>query len=96
MARLDHYFTPFQTYVVLEAEKEDGRLDFPDASFDLVVNNMVFEHVEDLDAVLAEIQRVLKPGGRILLFDKFLRRGQRAWLPQKWTSPPSSRAVSPR
>jgi len=28
MARLSHYFTPFQTYVVAEAEKEDGRFDF--------------------------------------------------------------------
>jgi hypothetical protein len=28
MARMDHYFTPFQTYVVSEAERDDGRLDF--------------------------------------------------------------------
>lgn len=28
MARLSHYFTPFQTFVIREAEREDGRLDF--------------------------------------------------------------------
>ena len=28
MARLPHYFTPFQSYVVREAEKADGRFDF--------------------------------------------------------------------
>ncbi|MEN6450866.1 MAG: hypothetical protein ABFC96_10270 [Thermoguttaceae bacterium] len=28
MARLPHYFTPFQTYVVQEAEKAEGRFDF--------------------------------------------------------------------
>jgi hypothetical protein len=28
MARLPHYFTPFQTYVVSEAEKAEGRFDF--------------------------------------------------------------------
>lgn len=28
MARLPHYFTPFQTYVVAEAEKAEGRFDF--------------------------------------------------------------------
>ena len=28
MARLSHYFTPFQTYVIHEAEKEEGRFDF--------------------------------------------------------------------
>lgn len=28
MHRLPHYFTPFQTFVVAEAEREDGRFDF--------------------------------------------------------------------
>lgn len=28
MARLTHYFTAFQTFVIREAEREDGRLDF--------------------------------------------------------------------
>jgi SAM-dependent methyltransferase len=42
---------------------EEGRIPFPDGSFDCVVSNMVMEHVEDIDAVLAEIARVLKPGG---------------------------------
>ncbi len=47
-------------------EIHDGRIDYPEAAFDLVVNNQVMEHVEDLDAVLAEIHRVLKPGGTLL------------------------------
>lgn len=28
MARLSHYFTPFQAYLVAEAEREEGRFDF--------------------------------------------------------------------
>jgi glycosyltransferase involved in cell wall biosynthesis/SAM-dependent methyltransferase len=44
----------------------DGHIPFPDASFQLVVNNQVMEHAEDLDAVLAEIHRVLVPGGTLL------------------------------
>lgn len=44
-------------------EIEDGRLPFPDAHFRLVMNNQVMEHVTDLDATLAEIHRVLQPGG---------------------------------
>ena len=47
-------------------EIRDGRLPFPDATFDLAVNNQVLEHVEDLDRELAEIHRVLKPGGAAL------------------------------
>lgn len=34
-----------------------------DASFDIVVNNQVLEHVRDLDVVVKEIARILKPGG---------------------------------
>jgi SAM-dependent methyltransferase len=47
-------------------EFDGGRLPFDDASFDVVVNNQVMEHVDDLDAVLSEIDRVLKPGGVVL------------------------------
>ncbi|MDR1484286.1 MAG: hypothetical protein LBT09_05640 [Planctomycetaceae bacterium] len=28
MCRLDHYFSPFQTFIISESEREDGRLDF--------------------------------------------------------------------
>jgi SAM-dependent methyltransferase len=44
----------------------EGRLPFPAASFDLVVNNQVMEHVDDLEAALDEIDRVLAPGGAVL------------------------------
>jgi SAM-dependent methyltransferase len=43
------------------------RLPFADGSFGLVSANVVIEHVEHPDALLAEIRRVLKPGG-IFLF----------------------------
>jgi SAM-dependent methyltransferase len=42
------------------------RIPFGDETFDLVISNQVMEHVADLDAVLAEIARVLKPGGLCL------------------------------
>lgn len=38
-------------------------LTFPDDSFDLVITSEVLEHVADLDRAMAEIRRVLKPGG---------------------------------
>ena len=39
------------------------RVPFEDDSFDLVFSVTVFEHVQDYDSALAEIRRVLKPGG---------------------------------
>jgi SAM-dependent methyltransferase len=47
-------------------EIREGRLPFPDSHFDLITNNQVMEHVDDLDAVLSELNRVLKPGGMVL------------------------------
>jgi SAM-dependent methyltransferase len=38
-------------------------LPFADGSFDHVVSAQVLEHVSDLDAVFAELRRVLRPGG---------------------------------
>lgn len=42
-------------------------LPFPDAAFDLIVLDNVLEHVDDRDATLAEIRRVLKPDGILYL-----------------------------
>lgn len=44
------------------------RLPFTDASFDAVVVCLVFEHLVDLVPPIAEIARVLVPGGRFLFF----------------------------
>ena len=41
-------------------------LPFPDQFFSTVVANCVIEHIPDLDGTLAEIFRVLRPGGRFL------------------------------
>jgi SAM-dependent methyltransferase len=43
------------------------RLPFPDGSFDLVTAQTVLIHVRDVDVVLAELARVLAPGGLLLL-----------------------------
>ena len=43
-------------------------LPFPSASFDTVLSHEVLEHVVDDAASLAEIARVLRPGGRLVLF----------------------------
>lgn len=43
-------------------------LPFPDGAFDVVWCNGVIMHTEDPDAVLREIARVLRPGGRMWLY----------------------------
>ena len=46
----------------------DGRtLPFPDNHFDSAVCFEVFEHVFNIDELLTEIRRVLKPGGQLLM-----------------------------
>lgn len=45
----------------------DERLPFPDASFDIVVNNHVIEHIPNQQGQLDEIARVLRPGGLMYL-----------------------------
>jgi arsenite methyltransferase len=48
------------------------RLPFPDASFDVVVSMTVIHNIPSRDArdrALLELVRVLKPGGRIAIFD---------------------------
>jgi SAM-dependent methyltransferase len=42
-------------------------LPFQDATFDLVLSFDVLEHIKDSDAHLAEVSRVLRPGGRYLI-----------------------------
>ncbi len=43
-------------------------LPFPDGAFDAVLACLVFEHIEGVDGAIAEVGRVLRPGGRFLFF----------------------------
>ena len=60
----------------VEFSLADGNtLPFPDATFDLVLCNSVLHHVAKLETLLAEIARLARPRGAILLRD--LRRPNR-------------------
>lgn len=45
------------------APTDPYRMPFADATFDHIISTQVLEHVDDLDAVFAEIARTLRPGG---------------------------------
>lgn len=43
------------------------RLDFPDDTFDAAYSSGVLQHTPDIEKAIAELWRVLKPGGKILI-----------------------------
>ena len=44
-------------------------LPYPDGAFDAAVSTQVYEYVADIPGALAELRRVMRPGGRVLLLD---------------------------
>lgn len=89
---------PYMLRRAAEALRSSGRpaelvpaaaeeLPFPDGSFDTVVSTLVFCSVEDPAAALAEVRRVLKPGGRFR-FLEHVRSAHPFWgRVQDWIAP---------
>jgi SAM-dependent methyltransferase len=82
--RADDYKTrdapPLDPAVALDADVDLTRpLPYPDASFDVVVLSEVAEHLPTYIPVVAEIGRVLAPGGRLVLSTPNLARLHSRW-----------------
>jgi SAM-dependent methyltransferase len=61
-------------------EVADGRaLPFPEASFDHAYSISVLEHVDGAEAALAELARVVRPGGRVVLTLPYAREAWDEW-----------------
>jgi len=62
----------------VQAEVE--RIPFPDGVFDAVAGSLLFCSVADPVEALAEVRRVLAPGGRLVLVEHTRGNGLGAWL----------------
>lgn len=65
-------------------------LPFVDATFDAVVACLVFEHIREVDAAIAEVARVLAPGGRFCFFlnHPLLQTPSSGWIDDQVLDPP--------
>jgi SAM-dependent methyltransferase len=75
------------------------RLPFADATFDLAIAWDVVEHVQNPDMLLAELARVVRPGGRVLLtvINRFAYRDPHYHLPLlNWLPRPLAEAIIER
>jgi SAM-dependent methyltransferase len=67
-----------------------GALPFASGRFDAAVACLVFEHIRDVDDALAEVGRVLAPGGRFLFFlnHPLLQTPNSGWIDDQMLDPP--------
>lgn len=74
------------SHVEALAEMDASRLSFPDGSFDIVAAMFVMPVVPDPERVLAEMARVARPGGRIVLANHFAVNGGPIAAIERWMS----------
>ncbi len=69
---------------------EAAHLPVADGSMDAVVACLVFEHIDDVDGAIAEVARVLRPGGRFLflLNHPLLQTPGSGWIDDQLLDPP--------
>lgn len=74
------------TYLLARADAAP----FADASFDAAVACLVFEHISEVDQAIAEVARVLKPGGKFLflLNHPLLQTPESGWIDDHMVDPP--------
>ncbi|WP_040493052.1 class I SAM-dependent methyltransferase [Ilumatobacter nonamiensis] len=65
-------------------------LPFGDGAFDAAVACLVFEHIDDVDEAIAEVARVLEPGGRFCFFlnHPILQAPGSVWVDDHLVDPP--------
>jgi SAM-dependent methyltransferase len=90
---------PVERHVQLARERGGGpeyrlgsadSLPFGEGEFDAVAACLVFEHIDDLDAAISEVSRVLVPGGRFAFFlnHPLLQTPGSGWIDDHMIDPP--------
>jgi phosphatidylethanolamine/phosphatidyl-N-methylethanolamine N-methyltransferase len=79
-AMLERALRRASTLDVTWTQGDSEALPFPDESFDCVVLHLIVAVVAHPERALAEAARVVKTGGTLLVFDKFIARNSRAML----------------
>jgi ubiquinone/menaquinone biosynthesis C-methylase UbiE len=65
---LDYDFASLKNHktIPFRVQGDIAKLPFQDNTFDLVTSNMVFEHLQEPESQLAEVCRILRPGGLLI------------------------------
>lgn len=90
---------PTRNQIVVAADRGGGpeyvragadRLPFAASSFDAVIACLVFEHIDAVDEAIAEVARVLQPGGRFCFFlnHPLLQTPDSGWIDDQMVDPP--------
>jgi len=90
---------PTQAQIVVAAKRGGGpsyvrsganALPIASNSVDAVLACLVFEHIDDLDDAIAEVTRVLRPGGRFAFFlnHPLLQTPDSGWIDDHMVDPP--------
>ncbi len=90
---------PTDAQIVAAAERGGGpcylragaeALPFASRSFDAAVACLVFEHIDAVDAAIAEVARVVRPGGRFVFFlnHPLLQTPGSGWIDDQILEPP--------
>jgi ubiquinone/menaquinone biosynthesis C-methylase UbiE len=79
LVQLEH-FPEVEAYIA----GDPVRLPYDDGEFDAVLSFGVLEHVQDPDASLDELRRILRPGGTLYVFKLANRRSYLEWLARRF------------
>ncbi|MFT5183724.1 MAG: phosphatidylethanolamine/phosphatidyl-N-methylethanolamine N-methyltransferase [Flavobacteriales bacterium] len=75
-------------HLAVDARVMDAhKLEFDDASFDVVILHLILAVIPDPYLCIREVERVLRPGGQMVIMDKFIQPNTRPSLMRRLVNP---------